>query len=209
MHVQLRDMDQSDPIIDLMFSHVTVETLVKRSNDFTSDFSSGNADSEETLCYNGHLKAADPISGSVVLCDIDRETNRVIKSIMIIGNVIDNVKPSSQICIPKEIVLRAIELERQCLARAPYFRKNLQDLTRDQIIERRDEIMSWLQSCFVHVEHDDSTNEISISSTKIRVRPPYERDSDYICPTRIVLQRFKGLIDSRPNKSHQQSGAGV
>lgn len=188
---------------NLMFKFVTVRTNIRRTKDFESDFSidkpefPNGTNNQTLLTYSGYLKAFDPITKSAILCSI--ENNKVINNILILGHSIDQIqlKQNDKYCNEARQIIEADSIEKS--SQHPYFhRPGVNSITDEELLKRREDIISWLKKNRIPMEVNQDTSEIIIAESA-RVRPPYEHEIDYICSTRIVLTRLKHIIDSRPS----------
>lgn len=186
----------------LLYNHVNVATSVSKGRDRTSSFLIEDANKE--LTFSGYLKVYDPISGSIVLCHISE--GKVAKNILILGCNISaiNQTPESASHLQPIDVRRIIELDRQAkVAHHPYFQRShsLEEqstIHNHRNIEKlRDEIVGWLRENRLTVTTHEPSNDIIVAD-RIRIRPPYKHESDFVCPTNIVLKRIQHIINSRP-----------
>lgn len=184
------------------FQHVRVITTIRRSHDYESGFCDKTGSQEERdedsnlLTYAGYLKAIDPITKSVVLCKIDSE--EVTGNILILGHNVARVTPSLTAQIAeKDLVQRIVEEDtKKKLSQHPYFRDKSDDkLDPLEVLERQSSILKWMERNRIPASVDKVRDEIIIAGD-VRIRPPYERESDYICPTRLILKRVKSIVDS-------------
>lgn len=198
----------------LLYNHIDVITTIKRGRDFQSEFlreckisanCDDNSDQNKSheLVYTGYMKAIDPLTKSIILCTI--EDNQITNNILILGHNIYNIQLSAvnnnpNNVVPPSEVKQIIETDTSAkIANHSFFYRpeNTKiSLSKDELIERRDEILDWLKKNRIPVSINKETNEVIIADS-VRVRAPYEHESDYICPTRIVLKRIKQIIDSR------------
>lgn len=186
--------------VKLLYKHVDVSTDIKQARDFESSFvtnrTSDNKSSEILLTFSGILKVIDPITGSTILCCI--EEDRVTDNILILGHCITDIKlsplePYQKTC---QSICDIIESDTQAkLKHHPYFNRpeTYSSLTPKQTVERRDSIQAWLSKNRITASINEETNEIVVAE-RARIRPPYEHESDFVCPTRIVYKRLKRII---------------
>uniref|UniRef100_A0A6G1SDS3 AD domain-containing protein n=1 Tax=Aceria tosichella TaxID=561515 RepID=A0A6G1SDS3_9ACAR len=189
---------------ELLYTHVNVETNIKKSKDFTSDFLLHSKHLDEStipdkrrLTFTGYLKAIDPISHSVILCQIERET-RSINNILILGRNICDIHQSTsdpdQDYLSKEDVANYCDNYVSSLNNHPYFCKPSTSLTSQELIESQTRIVSWLKKYRIPIELDEKSQELVVAEC-VRIKPPYKHESDFICPTRVVLKRIKNIVD--------------
>lgn len=189
-------------ISELLYKNVEVITTIKmniKSEDPRPAFLHIKNDLsvvEKRLVYKGYLKAFDPISKSTILCSIDKET--VINNILIIGQIIDEInlalEPGAISPSKVEQVVQADTLRRQ--TGHPFFIHRTSIITKEELLERRDEILKWLGKNRIPAKMNQDELEIIIADS-VKLRPPYENSTDYICPTRVVLKRIKQIVDNR------------
>jgi hypothetical protein len=182
---------------ELLFKRVDVETNVKKSKDFSSDFSSHDG---KQLIFTGYLKTVDPISHSVILCQPDTDDKSIAKNILILGQNICDVR-STLDSNPKsltEVDLKALITNEHAikLGNHPYFYKSAarQNLTEQELIATQAKVISWFKKYRIPIVLDDQSQELIVADC-VRIRPPYEHETDYICPTRVVLKRIKYIVD--------------
>lgn len=194
--------------IELLYTRVDVVTSIKKTRDFESPFLQTSQDKNKPednnlihnqLVYTGYLKVIDPITTSTILCSIE-ETN-VTNNILILGNNICDIRPSPKCDNLVELnsleVRKIIELDSERkLSNHPYFYRpqSKSSLTPEETARRGEKILAWLKENLIPAKINEDTNEIVIAESA-RIRPPYEHESDYICPTRIVYKRIKRIIE--------------
>lgn len=186
-------MDRKEPI-DRQYHHVRVATTVRKASDFDPQKSFPfvvRNQSSDKLVYVGYLKALDPISKSAILCQI--ENSEITKNIIILGHCIEEINLSEENdLIPPCDVRRIVELEQS----QKFTNHSSHSLTDQEVKDRRDEIVGWLRKLRIPANVDAITNEVIVADS-VRIRPPYESATNYICPTRIVLSRIKRIVESR------------
>lgn len=186
----------------LQYHHVIVSTNVERSKNCSIKFVKTSSEPGEKLEFFGYLKVVDPISKSAILCQIKEET--VVDNILILGHVIIDIQLSGELDeIPTDNVSRIVQQASQTKIQThPYFARNTTDRhTSEDLIRRKREIIDWLKRNRIPVEQDCANNADLLIADSVRLKPPYQYDSDYICPTRIVLKRLKHIVDSMPKES--------
>lgn len=189
-----------EDIAKLHYKHVEVKTKLRRRPDFSHTFCLPISDDQTSeLTFSGYLKAVDPISKSTILCKINDE-QIIEQNLLILGHHITYVKCTNRDdSIPPTEVERIIETScRLELSNHPFFNRNSpsEELSGEQLDKRRVEISDWLSRLRIPNRLDEVNGEIIVADT-VRIKPPYEFTSDYICPTRIVLNRVKQIVDSR------------
>lgn len=153
------------------------------------------------LTYEGYLKAVDPLSASIILCSIDDRTKSISHNVLILSHVITDIIPRHGTSkIEASVVEEIVERERSsALAGHPYFHRTgvKQTVTDEELRCIQESITSLFQRYRVPIRLEKSNQELIIADS-VRVKPPYNHESDYICPTRVILQRIKHMVDSRP-----------
>lgn len=195
--------------VKLLHHHVIVKTTVKRGPDFISPFAlsnqqaNNNKNTSETLQFAGYLKVLDPISNSAILCLIDDDYH-IKENLLILGQNIDLIEPSqsSQETLSVARVRDIIETDSaKKLSSLPFFQrlnnKDELNINKEEISKKGREIADWLSANRIPHQLNADTFEIIIGEMA-RLRPPYEHESNYICPTRIMLKRIMHIVDSRP-----------
>ena len=185
----------------LLFHHVDVVTNIKRARDFgVSDFVPPY-EQQEPLTYSGYLKVIDPISKSVILAKTDGIS--VTGNVLILGQNICDILQSEwgrKTHIDPLTVERILENDSQIkIATHPYFHRpqTRDNLSPEELQKIQKSIMDWFKKYFIPIELNSVTQELIVAES-VRIRPPYEHESDYISPTRVALKRIKYLVDSRP-----------
>ena len=188
----------------LLYSYVDVVTTIGAGLRLDSKFLSANAQQQQSLIYSGYLKAFDPVTSSSILCLI--EDNIVRRNLIVLGcNIIDIIPSLTTVnkLSPTEAGA-IIELDSQTkAARHPFYQRTSQSgaglvtLEGETLVEVRDEIVDWLKVNRLPVSVDEQTHEIQVAGS-IRINPPYEHETDFVCPTRVVFKRIKHIISSRP-----------
>lgn len=186
--------------IKLLYHHVTVKTIVKRASDFESEFIHQNyKDANEHLIFAGYLKVIDPISRSVILCLIESE--RIINNLLVLGQNIHLIEhsqdPDTVASAEVQAIIQADSARR--LSSLPFFAKSKNRTAADtkETVEKSEVLSQWLSANRIPHEIRPDTLEIVVGGVA-RIRPPYEHESDYICPTRIMLKRIMHIVNSRP-----------
>lgn len=190
-----------DEIYKLHYHYVKVSTNIKRSSEFKSNFSpSIDCDIETSLLiYTGYLKVIDPISKSIILSLIDIPNGIVMNNILILGQHVREVTKLEDNG-NHELVRDILERDScEKVANHPYYKRNSSRLvlSKGELKLRQDEILSWLKLNRIPSKLDASSEDLVIADS-VRIKPPFEHKSDYICPTGVILKRVKHLIDSRP-----------
>lgn len=185
-----------DSISRLLYNHVNVVTTIKRTDDFQCPFASLH---NQMLIYSGYLKVIDPLTKSTILCSIDSQKRIVTNNLFILGHTISEIQlsdiASRTAALDVQDVQHIIETDTATKTLSiPYFKRVLLD--EEELNQRRQEIFDWLKKNRIPVDLNPMNNEIEIAKS-VRIRAPYEHESDYICPTRIVLSRIKSIVDSR------------
>lgn len=194
--------------IKLLYEHVVVITTIKRTPEF--DFASAHfyrihrRHQDEFLAFVGHLKVVDPVSESIILCHISAD-RKITKNILILSHSIDRIELSvEKICdIPKSEVRDIIQAENaKKIASSPFFErvKNEDVANCEEIIQKIQDIVDWLTASRIPHEVNCDTSEIIIGDVA-RIRPPYDHESNYVCPTRTMLKRVMYIVNSRPKKN--------
>lgn len=199
-------------IYKLHYHNVEVLTDLKKSSEFTSDFCIPNSsDSKRTsnqiLVYAGYLKAIDPITKSIILTAIDEASNRVLKNILILGQHVVSVH-EVETNVPVTKVKYILEQDSQEKVKShPFYQRETEIdlLSPDQLKSRQEEILNWLKLNRIPTVLDELSNDLIIADS-VKIRPPYQHVSDYICPTQVVLKRIKHIIDQRPKEIAEKSG---
>lgn len=187
----------------LLYCHVDVSTQINRSCDYRSTFCSpaqtpSSKQDSKKLVYTGYLKAFDPITKSVILCNIENEL--VSENILILGRHITTITKSDNSVVNlspnqvQEVINSGVSLK---LVRHPYLGLSKSYSDEAELSKRCEEIMEWLKKNRIPVERRD--NDLIVAEV-VKIKPPYEHATDYICPTRTILERLKRIIESRPNK---------
>lgn len=194
-----------DSVLKQQYKYVDVVTTLNPVPKIKLKFQNKQYDK---LVYSGYLSVVDPVSKSVILCSID-DKRSITQSILVIGNIIDQVIESKDgQLIFRDEVGAIIERDRsQKVQLHPYYRRNEDacELTREEIIERRNEIVDWLRKNRLEVELDSSDDTIIVLDKLVRIKAPYSHSSSYVCPTRVILNRVQHIINSRPQRCHDQS----
>lgn len=199
-----------ETVKNLLYRHVEVVTNVRKSQDLVSKFTPQQNNDDRLLTYSGYLKSFDPITNSSILCLIEYDV--VMNNILVLGTHIIDIRLSAN-C--DAIYLSPIEvchiIEHDSLtkvARHSYFQRSPSSdaieilANKDLLTKRHNEIIAWLKENRVPADLNYETDEIIVAGCA-RIKPPYEKDSDYICPTAIVLRRLKCLIESRPVEANK------
>lgn len=195
------DTKDTKDISPLMYNYVNILTNINRARDFDcpfaqQDFTRTQDEGQQRLIYSGYLKAFDPITKSVILCNLKNKA--VCQNILILGRHIVNITKSEDSInnLPTEQIQSIIQDDStRRLKNHPFHRKEDSDLTEAQLSDRCDEIIKWLEKNRIPAER--CGNDIVVAGT-VRIRPPYEHVTDYICPTRTILDRLKRIIGLRP-----------
>lgn len=185
----------------LMYECVDVLTNIDRARDFDCPFAPRNYlkaqdEGREKLVYSGYLKAIDPITKSVILCNL--KDKALCQNILILGrHIVDITKSDYSIdSLATEEVQTIIQNDSsRRLKDHPFHRKEHPSLTEAELSDRCDEIMRWLSKN--RIPAGRCGKDIVVAET-VRIKPPYEHVTDYICPTRIILDRLKRIIELRP-----------
>lgn len=179
------------------YSYVTVRTRIKKRADSSSLFILQDGDSDNLyLSYRGYLKALDPVTRTVVLCYIKDE--EVVETVFIFGHNIISVECEcdEKNLIPPHIVKRTIEDQsKKLLVACPFF-LNLDassNLTEEDLKQRKDKIISCIKANRIPVALDRLDETIVIADS-VKIKPPYAHDSNFICPTRLILKRIKAIV---------------
>jgi len=197
-------MAQKKDITTLIFCHVDIITNVKVGREFTSEFSRSLPG--ETLVYSGYLKTFDPITGSVVLSLVQDE--KIVANTLILGDTVSDIVESTDkdpYDYSPDVIEKIFEANNKRLAEHPFFKRSectqqkFDDQSNNDMVELRDEITAWLKENRIPVESDERTHVITVGGC-VKIREPYEHESDYVCPTQVVLKRLKYLVDSRPTQ---------
>lgn len=184
-----------------MFHHVDITTNIDRAQDFDCPFAPKNrlesrGGRNTKLVYSGYLKAFDPITKSVILCNLQGKA--LCQNIIILGRHIVSITKSdnSTDSLPVEEIQSIIEKDSSHrLVNHPFHRKGTSSLTEAELSDRCDEIIKWLIKNRIPAER--CGNDILVAET-VKIRPPYEYVTDYVCPTRTILDRLKRIIGMRP-----------
>lgn len=186
-------------VYDLIYHHVSVSTVVERAKDCSINFPTTLDEPGKFLEFTGYLKVVDPITKSAILCQIEDET--IVNNVLILGHVINSIQISSKPdAISASVVSRIIQKDSSIKFEAhPYSKGKADDrLVRSEVITwRQGAIIEWLEKNRIPAKHDSANNCILIADC-VRLKPPYQFLSDYVCPNRIVLKRLKHIVDSRP-----------
>lgn len=140
--------------------------------------------------YKGFLGTFDPITKSIVLHQIG--STDVIKSVLIMGWVIKDVTAlvTTNGLTKSEVKLMIEKNHKKILAEHPYFvESNCENSSK--------EVYEWLVKNRIPASLG-SNGDIDIADC-IRIKPPYDKESNYICPNRIILSRVMKLVN-RINK---------
>lgn len=197
----------------LLYQYVDVQTNIKKDSNFQSEFiiplglelrnCDDNLTDVKQLIYSGYLKAIDPLSKSTILCLVNSDNLNITSNLLILGHTISDIRCSAYIKpdnVDPGAIQELIESDSQVkLAKHPYFYRPETEhtLSQDELIGIQKSIIAWLEKYRIPVELNENNAELVVANS-VRVKPPYNHESDYICPTRIVLQRVKRIIDSRP-----------
>lgn len=193
-------MSKPDPPgkVDL-FRYVLVETKIRRKGELSLPLVwqrlDGNFD-DAHLSYTGYLKALDPISGSVAICDIVDE--QVTHSMLIFGHNIASIsyKDDENLLQPAS-VKDIIETHNvRLLSDCPFFmNENLGPMpSEENLAKRKDRIIEFIKANRISVAFNELDRSITVAESVI-IKPPYKRDSDFICPTKLIKRRIKTIID--------------
>jgi len=190
---------------ELLYAHIDVETNIKKSKDFKSEFVpnsnhlEGLSDQDQReLTFTGYLKAIDPISYSVILCQIDPNTRSIVSNILILGRNICDIHQSTH-SLDQDFLSRA-DVASYCdnylssLNDHPYFCRSSTSLSGEELHDSQTRIISWLTKYRIPIELDEKTQELIVAES-VRIKPPYKHETDFICPTRVVLKRIKHIVD--------------
>lgn len=196
-------------VSELLYHHVEISTTIKiniGAQDVRTEFlfvDDNLLHNEQKLVYTGYLKALDPITKCAILCAIDCDT--VTNNILILGQVIDKIQLScSSDTISASEVEQTIQkdnLSRQ--ANHPYFVQKKSSTTKEELQNRRDDILEWLSRNRIPATLNEDGEEIIIADC-VKLRPPYEESTDFICPTRVVMKRIKQIVDNRDTKAERK-----
>lgn len=189
----------------LLYQLVVVETDVRQTKDFASSFlADGNIEQISTkdgklnLAFNGYLKTIDPISHSVILCHLTGES--IVDSLLILGRNIRDIRLSKilnrnslTVCDFEQLVERDQQAK---LRNHPYFCKppTNQPLDPEELTLSQARIINWFNKYRVPIKLIEDTQELLVADC-VRIKPPYLHESDYICPTRVILRRIKYMVD--------------
>lgn len=188
-------------IYDLLYHHVIVLTKVNRAKDCSINFDGTSEKLGKVLEFTGYLKVVDPISKSVILCQIKDEF--IVNNALILGHVISSIQVSTMLdAIPTSVVSKIIQEDSSIKFEAhPYFegRRKNQLLSSEVINRRGDEIIEWLRKKRIPARRDCVDNSIIIADS-VRLKSPYESPCDYTNhKNMVVLKRLKNIVDSRPS----------
>lgn len=145
--------------------------------------------------HTGYLKVVDPISMSMILCDI--EDSKVTKNILVLGHGIIGVErtniPNS--LKPDEVAILVEADGRDRLGTNPFFAEKYKDhnLTEEKLRARRDRIENWFKASRIPIEVHPVSNEIIVATT-VRIRPPYDSPKDYVGSTSTITKRIIYLV---------------
>lgn len=150
------------------------------------------------LIYVGYLKALDPLTKSVILCSI--KDNIVVDNLLVPGQNIRTISKtnldSGEVALSRDIVSKILaEDTNKKLKECPYYRSNIIESHKQElnVLKRGEDIVSWLTKNRIEAKIDKDTRAIIIANS-VRLDYPYMNDSDYTCPTRIVLKRLQKII---------------
>ncbi|XP_064484725.1 gem-associated protein 6-like [Ornithodoros turicata] len=133
--------------------------------------------------YAGYVKTIDPVSESVILVLFENDKPKTLRVIM--GHCVKSIT----------VVEEATSEQRQQLENL--FVPHCEQLSTEQIKERRDKLLSWLRINRLPVKQDpENTNQLVIADSVI-ISPPYTA-VDCQCTNEIVLGKVCGLISSMP-----------
>lgn len=195
-------------IYDLLYHHVIVSTNVNRTKDCSINFNRTSEESGKVLEFTGYLKVVDPISKSVILCQIENEI--IFNNALILGHVISSIQISTMLdAIPTSIVSKIIQEDSLIKFEAhSYFEgSNHQSVSSEVINRREEEIIEWLRKKRIPAQHDCVDNSIIVADS-VRLKPPYDSPCDYTnCKNMVVLKRLKNIVDSRPQQSSNAGNA--
>lgn len=187
---------------DLLYHHVSVLTTVRQTKDCSINYTTISDEPGEFLEFTGYLKVVDPISKSVILCQVEEGT--IVNNVLILGHVINTIqistKPDS---IPVSVVSGIIQKDSLTKLKAHPYSKGeaANSLVKSETIDKREEaIIKWLKKNRIPAKYDGVNSCILIADC-VKLKPTYQFLSDYICPNRIVLKRLKHIVDSRPQES--------
>lgn len=184
--------------ISLLYCYVDVRTHIERSHGYKSTFCNRIPnlpnEQEKNLIYTGFLKAFDPLTKSVILCNIEEST--LTDNILILGRHIVSIAKSS-IETPKftRDEVQSVINSATSLSSAEYPYLQCSNLDETELSEKCDKIVEWLKKNRIPVERRG--NNIVVAEN-VKIKPPYEHATDYICPTRTILERLKRIVESRP-----------
>lgn len=189
-------------LANLQYCHVRLQTNITRGGDFTSPFLYSSIHSHpdtKLLHYRGYLKFFDPETASIFLCNI--KDKQVVDNILIFGHTIKSIEADEYddlLLDPEEVeaIINADTDKR--IVNNQFFNKNINrtTLSESELNSRQNEIVSWLRINRIPIRIDEVTGDLIVAEM-IKIKPPYEFDSDYVCPTRLILKRMKNIVDSR------------
>lgn len=202
------DLEKLQP---LLYRPVLIKTTIAKGYDFQNRYFAPRDDTNNKFaCFAGYMKCVDPISGSIILCQIN-DKNQITKNILILGNNVSDISAIHD--KNEEVTTRYCDLQVQRIKNIiekdsngkleshPHFSRASRlaalALEPEDLSRRQKEIIEWLRHNRIPCDISEEQTTDIIVADSVRIRPPYEQDCDYVCPTNTVLRRLKAIIDSR------------